>query len=249
MRRLKLITFRDKTQSVSAWARELQVNRKTLGNRLKTMSMDQALALPFGNSHKAQYTFRGKTQTVRAWAREYNLPVDYLYKRLRNGMSIKEALFTPKGIPKKIDLGVVALTPKEIAKNVGVSINTIYARKYRNWKPTEIACPQVQTEHEITFNGKTQNAKAWAKETGLAHTTICRRIRDGYSPEEVLTRPSQKGYRKLRQITANGKTQDIKAWAKETGIRIELIRERIVRGWPEQDAVTIPKGGSRKIHA
>lgn len=42
-------------------------------------------------------------------------------------------------------------------------------------------------------------------------------------------------------ITANGKTQTVAQWERETGIEEATIRSRIKRGWDEQDAVTIPQ--------
>src|SRR5574343_423273 len=44
-------------------------------------------------------------------------------------------------------------------------------------------------------------------------------------------------------ITANGKTQCVQAWVDETGLDHSVILSRIYRyGWPEDLAVTAPKG-------
>jgi hypothetical protein len=48
-------------------------------------------------------------------------------------------------------------------------------------------------------------------------------------------------------ITANGKTQSLILWAKETGISYSVLNMRITRGWPSEDVIGIPLGnkGSR----
>jgi hypothetical protein len=48
--------------------------------------------------------------------------------------------------------------------------------------------------------------------------------------------------RRKHLITAKGKTQQVSAWAKETGISKQTIQARLRLGWSESDAVTIPVG-------
>lgn len=51
----------------------------------------------------------------------------------------------------------------------------------------------------------------------------------------------------LRQITFNGKTQSISAWAKEIGISRAALYDRINRhGWTVEEALKIPMSGHRK---
>ena len=46
-------------------------------------------------------------------------------------------------------------------------------------------------------------------------------------------------------ITAFGKTQNLKDWAKETGIGPRTIGHRIKVGWTDEEAVSIPPGEGR----
>lgn len=50
-------------------------------------------------------------------------------------------------------------------------------------------------------------------------------------------------------ISANGKTQTVAQWERETGISESVIRSRIKRGWDEQDAVTIPQRTFNNKHS
>lgn len=51
----------------------------------------------------------------------------------------------------------------------------------------------------------------------------------------------------INELTFNGKTQSIKAWAEELGLQRPALYDRINRhGWSVEEALTIPAGGRRK---
>lgn len=51
----------------------------------------------------------------------------------------------------------------------------------------------------------------------------------------------------IKELTFNGKTQSITAWAAEVGLQRPALYDRINRhGWSVEDALTIPAGGRRK---
>lgn len=51
----------------------------------------------------------------------------------------------------------------------------------------------------------------------------------------------------IKEITFNGKTQSIAAWADELGLQRPALYDRINRhGWSVEEALTIPAGGRRK---
>lgn len=51
----------------------------------------------------------------------------------------------------------------------------------------------------------------------------------------------------ITELTFNGKTQSIAAWADEVGLARPALYDRINRhGWSVEEALTIPKGGRRK---
>lgn len=76
--------------------------------------------------------------------------------------------------------------------------------------------------------------------------SIERRDNDaGYSPENCcwIPRGSQNRNRRIsRMITANGSEKCITEWARKLGVSHATIIARINNGWPEDKAVTLPKG-------
>lgn len=51
----------------------------------------------------------------------------------------------------------------------------------------------------------------------------------------------------IKELTFNGKTQSIGAWADEVGLKRPALYDRINRqGWSTEEALTIPAGGRRK---
>lgn len=59
----------------------------------------------------------------------------------------------------------------------------------------------------ITYNNKTQSARAWAKELGMSHTTLLRRQAAGMTGEEIITTQRGKGRpckKKLKYQLRNG---------------------------------------------
>lgn len=74
--------------------------------------------------------------------------------------------------------------------------------------------------------------------------TVERRDNDGdYCAENCFwaTRKEQgNNKRNNRLLTWNGRTQTLAQWGDETGLRVDLIRDRLKRGWPVEDALSVP---------
>lgn len=66
---------------------------------------------------------------------------------------------------------------------------------------------------------------------------------DGERPVKNVVHPSLG----ITELTFNGKTQSIGAWAEEVGLARPALYDRINRhGWSVEEALTIPKGERRK---
>lgn len=66
---------------------------------------------------------------------------------------------------------------------------------------------------------------------------------DGEKPAGSAMHPSLG----ITELTFNGKTQSISAWADEIGLARPALYDRINRhGWSVEEALTIPKGARRK---
>lgn len=67
---------------------------------------------------------------------------------------------------------------------------------------------------------------------------------DGERPVKAPTAHPSLG---IKELTFNGKTQSITAWAEEIGIARPALYDRINRhGWSVEEALTIPNGQRRK---
>ena len=87
----------------------------------------------------------------------------------------------------------------EWAKVTGIGACTISMRidKY-GWSVKRALTTPVPPHKSrgITFRGKTQGGRAWAKETRIHRTTILARLRKGWSVEKSLTTPTKKSRKK-----------------------------------------------------
>lgn len=96
-----MLEFRGQTKNLHAWAEELHFSSGTLDSRLRSgWSAEQILTTPLGRKRRKprgihMLTYNGKTQSVAAWEAEMGLGRSMIYKRLRRGWSLEEALTTP----------------------------------------------------------------------------------------------------------------------------------------------------------
>jgi len=85
------LTFNGKTQSVSAWARELGISQSLLWLRLQAWSIEEALTRPVReNAHLI--TFNGKTQNLTEWSQELGIKYATLQARLNRGWPLEKVL-------------------------------------------------------------------------------------------------------------------------------------------------------------
>ena len=93
--------------------------------------------------------------------------------------------------------------------------------------------------------------KEWAKKAGYKEGLSLERIdvNGNYEPGNCKWIPLSEqslNQRRSHHVTAFGKTQTIKEWSDESGIKYDTIERRInCYGWDPEDAVSIPPRGRR----
>ena len=88
---------------------------------------------------------------------------------------------------------------------------------------------------KLTLNGRTMYMTEWAEELEIDKKILSWRYNNGWSDEEILTRP--RDY-KENKLTLNGETHSMSEWSRITGIKVATISARIRDGWSVEDALT-----------
>lgn len=88
---------------------------------------------------------------------------------------------------------------------------------------------------KLTLNGRTMYMTEWAEELEIDKKILSWRYNNGWSDEEILTRP--RDY-KENKLTLNGETHSMSEWSRITGIKVATISYRMKKGWSVEDALT-----------
>lgn len=75
----KKITLEGKTQSITDWAKELNMTRKSFKKRLEKKNSSDILRK---KRERATYTFKNETLTISEWANKLNLSYNAFYRRI-----------------------------------------------------------------------------------------------------------------------------------------------------------------------
>lgn len=92
----------------------------------------------------------------------------------------------------------------------------------------------------LTIDGETKTVSEWCRFYNINLHTYHGRIRMGWDPKRAFITPSRGRIDKY-DITYNGKTQSISAWAKELGMNKSTLTQRLnARMWSIERALTEP---------
>ena len=88
------ITYKDETKTLSQWAREYNINKVTLSDRLKSgMTIDEALNKPVIKSGgKLIFTINEETRLLSEWCKIYNINYYTAWKKIKSGKNIEKVL-------------------------------------------------------------------------------------------------------------------------------------------------------------
>lgn len=199
-------------------------------------------------------TFRGETKSLRDWATQTGIPYATLMMRVRHGWSVDDALLLPVGSRR-----TVTGEPESPQRKARHRVNSLlksgrivkpthcqhpgcentkvdghHHRGYEGDAAVDVVwlCRThhpLPRERSVTWEGRTQTLREWARETGLPRMTIYNRlVYRNWVVDESVFAPVWDNQATL--ITHDGVTMSIKAWAKHLGIGEKTISDRMKRG-------------------
>ena len=122
------------------------------------------------------YTFNNKTMCIADWAKEIGITPQSLQKRLNNGWPLEIALNA-----EKRDGG-------DRSKWVASSVSPTKGKTVRN-----------KNSKFITIDGVTKTYSEWEKEKGLSKGLISKRIQQGCTEYEAVTKPMSTAHQNIRK--------------------------------------------------
>ena len=120
------------------------------------------------------YTFDGKTMCIADWAKEIGITPASLQKRLNKGWPLELAL-SPEKRDGAYDKRVLKTPPANKGETVRNKNNKF-----------------------ITVDGVTKTYAEWEKEKGLSKGLISKRLQQGLTPQEAVTKPMSTKHQNLR---------------------------------------------------
>lgn len=139
------------------------------------------------------------------------------------------------------------MTMRQAAKHAGVSYDTIRMRYLRGYRGEDLFKPVTAdlstSKYQVTYNGRTQSLRAWAKEVGISYDTLRMRYERGWRDSALFT-PINEVRNKHRMLNAS-KYADLKKLAQEHNIPYDTVRNRYLRGW-RGEALVQPKRDATK---
>lgn len=235
------IVMDDKVFSVSELAKTTGISRAGIRGRIRSgMSPDQLLATC--NLQHHPITWNNQTRNISDWARSVGMSPDNLMRRLDLGWDFERAITTPIKTPQFAD--VLDNKPlQHVAADVGINPNTLTNRLKAGMDlDTAIATPVKEQRGPISFNGRTMTLKAWADEFGIQDRTLGNRLARGWSVEKALTTPLIVNSEKGKLFSFGGKTQSLKQWSEDLGVKLATLYKRLNKGWDIERVLSYRKG-------
>ena len=191
-----MLTHNGKTQSMSAWAEELDIKLATLWQRKKMGWSDEDIITKpcVAKSPEVLLTHNGKTQNQEAWAKELGLSGNAIHQRRKLGLPIEQVLATDSllkgGVGELFEFRGEQKTVVEIAKELNLHKSLVYSRIRDGIKPDDMQPRKANYEREIklTYNGKTQNISQWSKELGITTAKIRWGLSQKWSLDTILNK-------------------------------------------------------------
>jgi lambda repressor-like predicted transcriptional regulator len=98
----------------------------------------------------------------------------------------------------------------------------------------------LRSNRKLTAFGDTLHLQAWSRRTGIRPNTIRERLERGWAVEAALSTAPVDQRIGSAPICFNGRTQSLRAWARDLGINRSTLKNRIRRGWSIAQALQTP---------
>lgn len=128
----------------------------------------------------------------------------------------------------------------DLCEELDVDYQSIRHRTQRlGWDFEKAAYEEPHNEtRQFEDNGKLYTVKELAQKYGMLKSVLSNRLVMGWDLRRALDTPVEE---KEWEITREGKTQNLKAWCKELGLKYKAVHLRITRyGWDIEQALTTP---------
>lgn len=212
------IEYRGETKSRSQWARDYGLTPECVRNRMAAgWTIEEALETPV-DDNKHFITYQERTQTIKAWSMELGISDKTLSHRLLVKKLSPEEAFTNtpyQGRRTYYTIDGKTQTANEWAMEYGVKPRTIRQRLHNGMelkealdKPVDIREPKKPKEKTrdctilmIELKGITKSLPDWCIEYNIGKGTVWNRHNLGWSWEEAVTTPVNKGRKDRHNLT------------------------------------------------
>lgn len=149
----------------------------------------------------------------------------------------KTGKYTYSKLAKKFNIDTTTvgyIIRNETWRNIDKDGNELDYKNYRKAK-------KIRNAKIINAFGEELTIAEWSEKLNIPKTTLSRRIKDGWTPEEALTKEKAKRFKAL------GKNLTLREWERKTGISYDTLLYRIRNGWSIEEALTTkPKYGNKR---
>ena len=184
--------------------------------------------------------------TRKALAEHYGISDATLAYRLKNGLSMKEALTTPmrqQPVVIKDHLGNVFPTRRALAKHYNMSENTL-ANRLKRGLSIEEALNMPMRSQPIVIKDHLGNTfpslKALAKYYNISETALKYRLKNKSSIEEILTTPVQKRSSHICVDHLGNIFPSTAAMIRHYNVTKTILKNRLKKGMSLEEALTTP---------
>lgn len=133
------------------------------------------------------------------------------------------------------------LSVAEIAELTGINPHVIYARIKRGQPPDKARRKPARL---YSYKGQMMTAKQVARMTGMSISGVYLRVSGDRILDDDELREQRERWAEPHplsvMLTYRGKTQNMTAWAQETGISVSTLHARLMLGWTVEQSLTTP---------